>query len=132
MRKLTIIYIFLSLILQTNCNNPKNQNIQKNDVILYNSEEFKLFESNAKIKLEEAWKIQKKYAQDKNENPKNWLFFVIDGNYAFTSIFEPKIPEASIGGVWVNSKTGKVTEVKSDESIRYEKAYNGDGKEFFF
>lgn len=129
---ISIINIFLTLILQTNCNNPKNQYMEKNNVILYHSEEFKLFEDKAKIKLKEAWDIQKKYAQDKNENPKNWLFFVINGNYAFTSIFQPKIPEASIGGFWVNSETGEVTEVKSDKNIRYEKAYNGDGKEFFF
>lgn len=127
-----IINIFFTLILQTSCNNPKNQYMEKNNVILYNSEEFKLFESKAEVKLKEAWDIQKKYAQNKNDNPKNWLFFVINGNYVFTSIFHPKIPEASIGGFWVNSETGEVREVKSDEIIRYENAYNGDGKEFFF
>ena len=129
---ISVICIFLNLILQISCNNPKNQNMEPNNVILYNSEEFKSFENQAKIKLKDAWEIQKKYALEKNENPKNWLFFIIDKNYVFTSIFQPKIPQASTSGIWVNSETGDVKEVKSDKNLRYKEAYNGDGKEFFF
>ncbi|MDY3353204.1 hypothetical protein PG661_04085 [Riemerella anatipestifer] len=104
--------------------------MKNHKIILYNTDEFKKFESNSVIKLEEAWDIQKKVAIKRNKNPKNWLFFVIDDNYVFTSIFQPKIPEASIGGIWINSKTGEVKEVNSDICLRYKDAYNGDGKEF--
>lgn len=128
---ISVIYIFLNLIIQNICNNPKNK-IMENNIIYYNSNEFKLFENQAKTKLSDAWEIQKKYAKERNEQPKNWLFFVIDKNYVFTSIFQPKIPQASAGGIWVNSETGDVKEVKSDQNLRYKDAYNGDGKEFFF
>lgn len=127
-----IINIFSILILQISCNNPKNDYMKDNNVIMYNSNEFKEFESKAKIKLKEAWEIQKEYAQNESKTPKNWLFFVIDNNYVFTSIFQPKIPEASIGGIWVNSETGEVKEVTSNVNLRYKEAYNGDGKEFLF
>lgn len=104
----------------------------KHHIITYNSDEFKKFEAGAAVKLKQAWDIQKKYAMDKGEPPAGWLFFVIDGNYVFTSMFRPKIPEASTGGIWVNSETGEVKETDADAYIRYKDAYNGDGHPFYF
>ncbi|HEX8576537.1 MAG TPA: hypothetical protein VF677_09615 [Flavobacterium sp.] len=132
MKKIKIINIFLIFILNIACNNSNNIFMKDHNVIEYNTDDFKKFEKHSTIKLKEAWNIQKKYALEKNENPKNWLFFIIDGNYVFTSIFEPKLPAASTGGIWVNSETGEIKEINSDIMLRYKEAYNGDGKEFLF
>lgn len=107
--------------------------LQKNKVIYYGTNEFIEFEKNATIPLNKAWNIQKKYALDRNVNPENWLFFfVINDFYVFTSILQPKIPNASTGGIWVNSKTGEIKEIKSDINLKYKDAYNGDGDNFLF
>lgn len=101
-------------------------------MIYYGTEAFENFEKQANISIVKAWGIQKEYAQSRDKNPENWLFFVINEDYVFNSVLNPKEGKAFLGGIWVNSNTGEVKEVDSDIRLRYQKAYNGDGKKFPF
>jgi hypothetical protein len=76
-------------------------------VIAYGTPEFNTFIKNVKISPQEAWDIQLEYY--KNNKMKTIgvpLFFIINDKYLFTPYYNPKIPEVTIKGVAVDSKTG--------------------------
>ena len=114
------------------CKTDEEKFIEKNKIIYFGTNEFTKFEANAVIKIDSVWKIQKKYAEEKNKSPENWLFFIIDDNYVFNSSITPKESKTFIRGIWINSKTGEAKYNNSEIRLRYKKAYNGDGKKFTY
>lgn len=98
------------------------------EIIFYGTEEFKKFESNNVISIEKAWLLQIQYYKDKNQNLKFPLYFVVDGNYVFSPYSNPKIPEASLTGVWVNATTGEVKYVENSQKIKPKSQFGWKGK----
>jgi len=81
------------------------------------------FINNSVIKPMEASKIQEEFALKNNKAPEMYTFFIVDNYYVFTSYFLPKIPNASIKGIWVDATTGKAKYVLEDIRIRAYKPY---------
>jgi len=81
--------------------------IDEMEIIAYDTNEFEQFEKNATIKKEKAWELQLNYFQEKNKEISGTLFFIVDNNYLFSTSYNPKIPEASLTGLYVNSETGE-------------------------
>lgn len=124
--------ILTSFITFVGCKSEKDKFFQENKIIYYGTTEFKKFEKNAPIKLDEAWNIQKDYAKKNNQISENWLFFSINDYYVFNSSLNPKESKTFINGIWVNSKTGEVRQNDSKIMLNYKNAYNGDGEKFPF
>lgn len=125
--------VFISTIFSLiGCKNKEEKFIEKNKILYYGTKEFEEFQKNVPIKLHKAWSIQKEYAKESNQTPEGWLFFIIGDNYVFNSAINPKEAKVFLGGVWVNSKTGEVKYSSSKISLKYKKAYNGDGEKFPF
>ena len=127
--KCIIAFLLFTLL---GCKSNEEKFIENHKVIVYNTSEYLEFEKNAKFKIDEAWKLQKEFSKNNNEIPENWLFFIIDGNYVFSSNIQPQIPQVSVNGLWVNSKSGEVKKVQLGDFLRYYDSYNGDGKIFPF
>ncbi len=124
--------IITSFLIFLGCKTEEEKFLEKHRVLFYDTPEYIEFEKDATIKIDSAWKMQKDFSKKNNQIPENWLFFVIDENYVFTSNFQPKIPQASVNGLWVNSKTGKIKRIQLGNFLRYYKSYNGDGIIFPF
>jgi hypothetical protein len=114
------------------CKSKEDKFLQENNIYFYGTPEFENYEKNAPVKLTEAWEIQKKYANLKNQIAENWLFFIVNDNYIFCSALNPIQSRAFLKGIWVNSKTGGVRYNNLDQNLKYKKAYNGDGENFPF
>jgi hypothetical protein len=132
MKKYIIMSILTQLLGVLGCMSNEDKFIKQNKVIYYGTSEFTEFQSHAIIKIDSAWKIQKKYAEENNKIPENWLFFIVNDSYVFNSSINPKEAKTFIGGIWINSKTGKSTFNNSKVRLKYKKAYNGDGQKFPF
>jgi len=92
--------------------NPEKKFKEEHEIIYYNTNEFRVFETKANIRMMEAHRIMKEFADKNKMSYKPDLFFVIDDYYAFTILTNPKIPKAFTGGIWINSKTGIAMYVK--------------------
>ena len=102
----------------------------KMNVIAYNTPEFKEYVQNAPISLDKAWKIQLEYMKKHSENDFAYnfyasnvlLFFIVDDYYVFTMghINNKKLENISLSGIWVNTKTGEVSENKLSKTIHVE------------
>ena len=97
--------------------------LENHKVILYDTKEAELFINNSVIKPMEASKIQREFTLKNNRHPEMHTFFIVDNYYVFTSYFLPKIPNASIKGIWVDATTGKAKYVLEDIRIRAYKPY---------
>ncbi|MFP3598802.1 hypothetical protein [Chryseobacterium sp. SIMBA_029] len=120
-------YLFL-----IGCKGKKQEFLDNHKVILYHTKEAENFINTAKIKPKEAKIIQANFAIKNNEKPEMYNFFIIDGNYIFTSYFQPKIPEASTNGIWVNATTGSARRVNPEISLKAYKPYLENGEFYPF
>ena len=132
MKKILTMSILTGILTLLGCKSNEEKFIENHKVIVYKTPEYFEFEKSAKFKIDEAWKLQKEFSKKNNETPENWLFFIIDGNYVFSSNIQPQIPQVSVNGLWVNSKSGEVKKVQLGDFLRYYDSYNGDGKIFPF
>ena len=105
------------------CKSKEEKFLENHKVILYETKEAELFINNSVIKPMEASKIQEEFALKNNKAPEMYTFFIVDNYYVFTSYFQPKIPNASIKGIWVDATTGKAKYVLEDIRIRAYKPY---------
>lgn len=132
MKKKIFMSLFSLIISFIGCKSNEEKFLQENKVYYYDTKDFEEFEENAPIKLNRAWQIQKEYSKKNGQTPENWLFFVVNDNYVFSSALNPKAAFVFLGGIWVNSKTGEAKKVNSEVTLKYKNVYNGDGKKFPF
>jgi len=121
MRKINFIVIISFLTIFLGCKSKEEKFLEKHQVLFYQTKDFESFVKEAKIKPEEAWDLMVGYSKSNQINQPHLLFFIIDGNYTFTSYMHPKIPDAYTGGIWVNANTGDIKEVKNGIFLQ---AYN--------
>ena len=100
-----------------------------NRIVEYGTEEFSDFEAKAKIKLEEAWQIQKD-AATKGNGELGDFFVCVDNDYVFSTYYD-KLNNINLRGYYVNSQTGKVRYVDANDryqltKIDFSKGYKGD------
>ncbi len=111
--------IFTSFLSFIGCGKTEEEKyLEKHQVFFYKTKEFNDFENNTIIKLEEAFKIQTKFAKQNKEEHKRYMYFTIDGFYVFSLFRYNKTPVASTGGIWVDSKTGQVKYVKEEVLLK--------------
>jgi hypothetical protein len=128
MKKIFLLFLLLFVF---GCN-PKMNYINGHKIIRYGTTEFENFEKNAKIKKEEAWEMQKEITGKNQVLVTQWLFFVIDKNYIFTTIVSSKKRQTELTGISINSETGEIKHEKSGVMIKYKNVYNGDNHKFPF
>lgn len=90
----------------------------KMKIIAYDTKEFNFFEKKALIKKEKAWELHLNYYKSQNKEFFGTLFFVIDDNYVFSTNYNPKIPEVSLTGVYVNSETGETMFKENNQKLQ--------------
>ncbi|AZA59277.1 hypothetical protein EG349_11960 [Chryseobacterium shandongense] len=132
MKKKIITTVFSSILLMMGCKNKEQKFLEKHKVILYNTKEADNFINNSVVKPIEAKKLQADFAIKNNKDPEMYSFFIIDNNYVFTSYFQPKIPNASVRGIWVNATTGKSKYVKEDVRLTAYLPYLEEGEKYPF
>lgn len=132
MNKIIIMTILSSLLTLINCKSKEEKFFEEHKVIHYNTEEAKEFINNAKIKPDQAKKIQANFAFKNNKNPEAYSFFIIDNYYAFTSQILPKRPKASVSGIWVNATTGEAKYVKENIELNSSLPYLEKGEKYPF
>ncbi|MBN2486493.1 MAG: hypothetical protein JXB34_11020 [Bacteroidales bacterium] len=94
------------------------------EIIHYGTEAFNSFENLSPIKKEEARKLCIDFCNKNDIKGGNSpLFFIIDSFYVFSPYNNPKIPEVSLTGIWVNAKTGEVKYIKNHQKIRPESQF---------
>ena len=123
MKKIIFMLIFSSILSLLGCKSKEEKFLENHKVILYDTKEAELFINNSVIKPMEASKLQEEFALKNNKAPEMYTFFIVDNYYVFTSYFQPKIPNASIKGIWVDATTGKAKYVLEDIRIRAYKPY---------
>jgi uncharacterized lipoprotein NlpE involved in copper resistance len=114
MKKAVIILsaIVLFCLVFLGCKTQEDTFFKEHSVIFYATDVFDEFETKAKIKVDEAYQLQINFSKKNNVQSMAYMFFVIDDYYVFTSYFHPKIPEASIRGIWIHSQTGETKYVE--------------------
>ncbi len=101
-----VIILFIIYINLIGCTNMKNTN---NEVLLYNTEEYKEFEKQAKVSLKEAILL---VCKDSKYKPFLQHYLIYKDNYIFTSL-----PPTHAGtlvlseGLLVNTDTSEVTTI---------------------
>ncbi len=114
------------------CKSDNQKFLENHRVILYHTNEANSFIKKAKIKPSEAKKIQANFAFKNNNKPEMYSFFIIDNYYVFTSYFQPKIPNASVKGIWVDAFTGEAKYVKKNIKLKYNKPFLEEDERFPF
>ncbi|MCP4971782.1 MAG: hypothetical protein GY932_14455 [Arcobacter sp.] len=124
--KKIIIFFLISFILigceNTDIRNKKNleksMEIQKMNIIHYDTKEFKNYmEIKPRISLNEAWILHQKYYKRPLNEMVYSMYFLINNYYVFSSYAEDKLMEASIEGLWIHSQTGEIKYVKDKTMI---------------
>lgn len=116
MRKIILIYAIITI----SCNSNKQEIM---NIIHFDTDEFKKFEESVSIKKEDAWNLHKEFCKKNKEEWGGALYFVVNGNYVFSNYAKPKMNQASLNGIWVDAKTGKISIVKNKEEVIQSKGY---------
>jgi hypothetical protein len=121
MKKIIYMTILSTILSFFGCKTKEEKYLEKHQVLFCKTDTFEAFVEKAEIKPDIAKNLMIDYTNKNNLPPSAYLYFIIDGYYAFTNYIHPKIPEAYTGNIWVNSKTG---EIKLIEKGVFLKAYN--------
>lgn len=132
MKNLINVVLIFTLLFFLGCKSKEQKFLDNHKVILYHTKEATDFINTAKIKPEEAKIIQVNFAIKNNKKSGLYNFFIIDGNYIFTSYFHPKIPEASTNGIWVDATTGNTRSVNTGIWLKAYKPYLENGEFYQF
>jgi len=115
--------VLLTILILTAC----SQGDDKMKIISYGTPEFSAFVKKSKISLDKAWELQLDFKKENIGNDFTYniyrsnvlLFFIVDDSYVFTmSHVNNKMLEGLfLSGVWVDSETGKVSEIELEKFV---------------
>jgi hypothetical protein len=121
MKKIIYMTILSTILSFFGCKTKEEKFLEKHQVLFCKTDAFESFIEKAEIKPDIAKNLMIDYTNKNNLPPSAYLYFIIDGYYAFTNYTHPKIPEAHTGNIWVNSKTGEIKHIEDGAFLR---AYN--------
>jgi len=109
------------------CKTKQEKFLSNHSVLFYKTNAFDSFLTNAKIKPKEALNLVVEYSKNNNITKPHLFYFVIDKHYVFSYYINKKIPEVCVGGLWVDSETGRIKKVEDKTCLKAYDEYDWSG-----